>query len=248
MAFKRGGVIARVNRTTRKDEFRGHEDRPCPTLAHQHLGPHHRADRHVHGQPKLLARRAGEAIEAGARILGENYIQEAQKKIEILGAGVSWHFIGHLQKNKAKYAVRLFDLIHAVDDFALAEELNRTAEKNGKTQEILLQADLSGEATKFGAAEGEILKMAERVAALKNVSVRGLMTMPPWFPDAEAARPFFRALRELRDRIADRRIPGVEMMELSMGMSDDFVVAGEEGATIVRIGRAIFGKRPLKSL
>lgn len=190
--------------------------------------------------------RIREAIEAGVQILGENYIQEAQKKIEVLGAGISWHFIGHLQKNKAKFAVRLFDLIHSVDDFALAEELNRAAEKNVKIQEVLLQADLSGEETKFGAAEGEILQLAERISGLKNVSVRGLMTMAPFSDNPEDSRPHFRKLRSLRDRLAQMKIPGIAMDELSMGMSGDFEVAIEEGASLVRIGTAIFGPRLAK--
>jgi hypothetical protein len=192
------------------------------------------------------AEKIREAVEAGAQVLGENYLQEAQKKIEALGPGISWHFIGHLQKNKAKYAVRLFDLIHSVDSLALAEELDRAAEKNGKVQEILLQADLSGEATKFGAGEGEILQMAERIQGLKNLSVKGLMTMPPFSDDPEDSRPYFRKLRSLRDRLAQMKIPGISPEDLSMGMSGDFEVAIEEGATLVRIGTAVFGPRPVK--
>jgi pyridoxal phosphate enzyme (YggS family) len=189
------------------------------------------------------AEKIREAVEAGAQILGENYLQEAQKKIEILGARISWHFIGHLQKNKAKYAVRLFDLIHSVDSLALAEELNREAGKSGKVQEILLQADLSGERTKFGAAEGEILQMAEQISGLKNVAARGLMTMPPFSDDPEDSRPYFQKLRSLQSRLGGMKITGVSVDELSMGMSGDFEVAVEEGATLVRIGTAIFGPR-----
>jgi hypothetical protein len=190
--------------------------------------------------------RIREAIDAGARILGENYIQEAQKKIEALDAGVSWHFIGHLQKNKAKYAVRLFDLIHSVDSPALAEELNRAAERNGKVQEILLQVDLAGEETKFGAAEEGIRQMAEQIPSLRNLAVKGLMTLPPFGVDPEDSRPYFRRLRSLRDRLAQMKIPGIAMEELSMGMSGDFEAAIEEGATLVRIGTAIFGPRPAR--
>jgi hypothetical protein len=192
------------------------------------------------------AEKIREAVEAGAHVLGENYLQEAQKKIEVLGPGISWHFIGHLQKNKAKYAVRLFDLIHSVDSLALAEELDRAAEKNGRVQQILLQADLSGEATKFGAGEAEILQIAERIQGLKNVSVKGLMTMPPFSDDPEDSRPYFRKLRSLRDRLARMKIPGISQEDLSMGMSGDFEVAIEEGATLVRIGTAVFGPRPVK--
>jgi hypothetical protein len=190
--------------------------------------------------------RVREAVEAGAQILGENYIQEAQRKIETLRVGIPWHFIGHLQKNKAKYAIRLFDLIHSVDSLALAEELNRAAGKDGKVQEVLLQADLSGEETKFGAAEGEIAKMAEQISELKNISLKGLMTMPPFSDDPEDFRPYFQRLRSLRDRLGQMKIPGISMDELSMGMSGDFEVAVEEGETLIRIGTAIFGPRPAK--
>jgi hypothetical protein len=190
--------------------------------------------------------RVREALGEGIQILGENYIQEAQRKIEALGAEISWHFIGHLQKNKAKYAIRLFDLIHSVDSIALAEELNRAGQKQGKVQAILLQVDLSGEETKFGASEGEIFQMAERISGLKGVFVRGLMAMPPFSDDPEDSRPYFQKLRALRDRLARMRIPGVFAEELSMGMSGDFEVAIEEGATLVRIGTAIFGPRPAR--
>jgi len=192
--------------------------------------------------------RVREAVEAGAQILGENYIQEAQRKIEALRVGIPWHFIGHLQKNKTKYAIRLFDLIHSVDSFALTEELNRAAQKQGKIQEVLLQADLSGEETKFGASEWEIIQMAEKISGLKNISVKGLMTLPPFSDDPEESRPYFQKLRSLRDQLARMKIPGVSPEELSMGMSGDFEVAIEEGATLIRIGAAIFGPRPAKQL
>jgi len=192
--------------------------------------------------------RVREAVEAGAQILAENYIQEAQRKIETLRVGIPWHFIGHLQKNKAKYAIRLFDLIHSVDNFALVEELNRTAQKQGKVQEVLLQADLSGEETKFGVSEGEIIQMAEKISGLKSISVKGLMTLPPFSDDPEESRPYFQKLRSLRDLLAKMKIPGISMDELSMGMSGDFEMAIEEGATLIRIGTAIFGPRPAKQL
>ena len=190
--------------------------------------------------------RIRQAVEAGIQVLGENYIQEAQKKIEALEAKISWHFIGHLQKNKAKYAIRLFDLIHSVDSFALAEELDRAAQKQGKVQGILLQADLSGEETKFGAPEGEMIRMAEQISGLRGVSVKGLMTMPPFSDDPEDSRPYFQRLRALRDRLARMKIPGLLPEELSMGMSGDFEVAIEEGATLIRVGTAIFGPRPAR--
>ncbi len=141
--------------------------------------------------------RARQAIEAGAKILGENYVQEAQKKIEVLGHEISWHFIGHLQRNKAKVAVHLFDLIHAVDSINLAQELDRQAKLQGKVLPVLLQINLGGEATKFGAQEKEILLLAEKLSAMAGIEVKGLMTMPPFFEDPEASRPYFVELRKL---------------------------------------------------
>ena len=190
--------------------------------------------------------RIRQAIEGGAEILGENYVQEAQKKIEVLGAEIPWHFIGHLQKNKAKYAVRLFDMIHSVDSFDLAEALNLMAHKESKILPILLQVDLSREDSKFGAPEEEILRMTEQIGKLEAIFIKGLMTMPPFSDDPEDSRPFFKRLRILQEQVAQMRIPRVSMEELSMGMSGDFEVAVEEGATLVRIGTAIFGPRPAK--
>ncbi len=187
-----------------------------------------------------------QAIEAGAKILGESYIQEAQKKMEALNFPVEWHFIGHLQKNKAKQAARLFDLVHSVDSLALADELNRQGERVNKVIPVLLQVSLSGEATKFGAREGEMIEMAAHISSLKSITLKGLMTMPPYAEDPELSRPCFRRLRTLRDRLAGQKIPGISMEELSMGMSGDFEVAIEEGATLVRVGTAIFGPRPMK--
>jgi pyridoxal phosphate enzyme (YggS family) len=187
--------------------------------------------------------RIREAVEAGAKILGENYLQEAQKKMAALGPGVLWHFIGHLQKNKARQAVRLFDLIHSVDSLPLAEELSRESLKAGKVQPVLLQVDLSGEETKFGAPEEEIVRMAEPLSALEGIAVKGLMTMPPYGEDPEDSRPYFRRLWGLKKRLTGMGIPRISMEELSMGMSGDFEVAVEEGATLVRVGTAIFGPR-----
>lgn len=184
------------------------------------------------------------AIENGVTILGENYIQEARKKIETLSAfDVAWHFIGHLQSNKAKYAVRLFDLIHSVDTLKLARELNKQAAKTGKIQQILIQVNISGEETKSGATEGETVKLVQDVGRLEHLVVKGLMTMPPFFDDPQRARPCFKALRRLGDRIRALDLPTVSMDELSMGMTGDFEAAIAEGATLVRIGTAIFGER-----
>ncbi len=190
------------------------------------------------------ADRVRRAVEAGAAILGENYIQEARKKFnDLIDLSVSWHFIGHLQSNKAKYAVRLFDLIHSVDSLKLAKALDKSAGKNGKVQEILIQVNISREASKSGAGEEETATLIREISLLENLSVRGLMTMPPFFDDPDRARPYFHALRGLRDRIRAMNIPNVSMDELSMGMTGDFEAAVEEGATLVRVGTAIFGER-----
>jgi pyridoxal phosphate enzyme (YggS family) len=186
-----------------------------------------------------------DAIDAGLRIFGENRVQEARDKIsnlkfEISNSNVQWHLIGHLQKNKAKYAVQLFDLIHTVDSGELAEELNKQAEKIGKIQRVLVQVKLSEEETKHGASEDELIPLLEKISSLNNLKLEGLMTMPPYFEDAEKARPYFRRLREIRDNAEEK---GFKLPELSMGMSNDFEVAIEEGATMVRIGTAIFGER-----
>jgi len=188
--------------------------------------------------------RVAEAIAAGVDVIGENYVQEGKRKIEKLGKTVEWHMIGHLQTNKAKYAVALFDLIHSVDRMELAQELSRRAALAGTVIPVLIEVNSGGEDTKSGIPPARALELVRDAASLPNLSVRGLMTMPPWFDDPEEARPFFRSLRELRDRIEGEQITGVQMRELSMGMTQDFEVAVEEGATIVRIGRAIFGERP----
>jgi pyridoxal phosphate enzyme (YggS family) len=188
--------------------------------------------------------RIRQAVEAGATDLGENYIQEAREKIEALkDTAVTWHFIGHLQSNKAKYAVRLFELVHSVDDLSLAEELDRRARAMGKIQKVLVQVNVAGETTKSGVSPGDVLDLIRKMATLKNLAVCGLMTMPPYFNAPERVRPFFAKLRELRDQIGQAGIPSMSMTELSMGMSGDFKAAIEEGATLVRIGTAIFGER-----
>jgi pyridoxal phosphate enzyme (YggS family) len=205
--------------------------------------------------------RIKEAIEAGVSILGENYVQEAQKKIEEIGRPacrepasrslaegrrfgegkpVSWHFIGHLQSNKAKYAIRLFDMIHSLDSLPLAEELNRRAEQADQVIKVMIEVNLSKEATKFGTDEEKVLNLGKRIQHLKHLSLEGLMTMPPYFDSPEMSRPYYIALRELKERMAKEGIP---MKGLSMGMSNDFEIAIEEGATYVRVGTAIFGMR-----
>ena len=192
----------------------------------------------------IAAETVREAIEAGVTILGENYVQEARDKfVALVQYPVSWHFIGHLQSNKAKYAVRLFDLIHSVDSLKLARELDKQAAKLEKIQQILVQVNISGEDTKSGISADESPRLIEEISQLKNLAVKGLMTMPPYFYQPEKVQPFFAALRELRDQIKAQSLPGVSLDELSMGMTGDFEVAIKEGATLVRIGTAIFGER-----
>ena len=185
------------------------------------------------------------AVDIGLRELGENRVQEAQKKIsnlksEISNSKIIWHLIGHLQKNKVKTAVGLFDLIHSVDSLELAEEINSQSAKIGKVQRVLIQVKLSEEETKHGAAENDLFALLRKITALGNVKPEGLMTMPPFFDEPERARPYFRRLSELRKE-AEKK--GFRLPELSMGMSNDFEVAIEEGATMVRVGTAIFGER-----
>lgn len=187
--------------------------------------------------------RIREAVTAGAFILGENRVQEAKEKIEALGKIASWHLIGHLQSNKAKYAVKLFDLIHSVDNLELAQEIDRQAAKIGKVQDILVEVNIAGEASKAGMEVKEAPGLVAAVARLRNLSVKGLMTMPPYSEDPEDSRPYFQKLRELAGAIAKENIPNVSMQELSMGMSGDYEVAVAEGATLVRVGTAIFGER-----
>ena len=184
--------------------------------------------------------RIKEAVEAGASIFGENYVQEAQKKIEEIGRPVAWHFIGHLQSNKAKHVVHLFDVVHSVDSLALAEELNRRAEQAGRVLKVMMEVNLSGETTKFGADEESVLNLAKMIRHLHHLSLEGLMTMPPYFDSPEKSRPYYIGLRELKERMVKGGIP---LRELSMGMSNDFEIAIEEGATYVRVGTAIFGAR-----
>ena len=191
----------------------------------------------------ISANRVREAIMAGVTTLGENYVQEARNKFNVLGTfPVSWHFIGHLQSNKAKYAVRLFDLIHSVDTLNLAHELNKQANKVNKIQDILIQINVSKEPSKSGSDIQNAANLIKDIVLLENLSVKGLMAMPPFFNNPEKARPYFTALRVLRDQI-QKVFPGVVLNELSMGMTNDFEVAIEEGATLVRIGTAIFGER-----
>ena len=185
-----------------------------------------------------------EAIDIGMTDFGENYIQEAREKITTLSAHpVTWHYIGHLQSNKAKYAVRMFDLIHSVDSLKLAKELGKYAKKIDKVQAILIQVNVAKEESKSGVYIEDTLRLVREASQLENIAVKGLMTMPPYFNTPEKARPFFTNLRQLRDQIKNENMPNISMEELSMGMTGDFEAAIEEGATMVRVGTAIFGER-----
>jgi pyridoxal phosphate enzyme (YggS family) len=183
-----------------------------------------------------------EAIAHGVTDIGENRVQDAEVKFEKLGGKARWHMIGHLQTNKAKDAVRLFDVIQSADSMRLAQALDNTSAGEGKRQEILLQVNVSGEESKSGVVPEEASGLLKNISTLKHLRVLGLMTMAPIVTNPEETRQVFRRLRELRDELNNKNFPcGVELKELSMGMTQDFEVAIEEGATMVRIGTAIFG-------
>jgi len=188
------------------------------------------------------------AVGLGARTLGENRVQEAAAKITELREltserRVAWHLIGHLQSNKARRAVELFDVIQSVDSLKLAERLDRSAEEVGKRLPVYLEVNLGAEASKSGVEASAALPLVERVSALAHLELKGLMAVPPFLEDVEEVRPFFRRLRELRDEAQRAGMVGEQFGDLSMGMSHDFEIAIEEGATLVRIGTAIFGAR-----
>ena len=184
-------------------------------------------------------------VELGATDLGENRVQEAEDKIPQVGRSkVRWHLVGHLQANKARRAVNLFDVIHSLDSIDLARRLDRLcAEEGRQSLPLLIQVDLGHEETKSGIDEQELPQLADELRSLERVQLIGLMTLPPFFDDPEQARPYFRRLRELRDELARGGLFGDRSGELSMGMTNDFAVAIEEGATLVRVGTAIFGER-----
>jgi pyridoxal phosphate enzyme (YggS family) len=186
-----------------------------------------------------------EAIDAGCSVFGENKVQEAESKISEIGRhAAEWHLIGHLQSNKARKAVQLFDMVHSVDSVELAERLDRICIEDGRVElPVLVQVDLAGEETKSGIRERDLPALVERLARCERVRFVGLMVLPPFFDDPEATRPYFVRLREIRDRLFEHNAFASGRGELSMGMSHDFEVAIEEGATIVRVGTAIFGER-----
>ncbi len=185
-----------------------------------------------------------EAIQSGARHFGENYIQEAVSKIDTIGKeNACWHFIGHLQSNKAAIAVKYFEYIHTVDSFKLAKEINRQAKAIHKIQKILIQVNISNEKTKSGAEAEKTVELIKQINTFENISLQGLMCMPPYFEQPEQARGFFKALLLIRNDIMAHQFSNVSVNHLSMGMSNDFRIAIEEGSTMVRIGTSIFGER-----
>ena len=187
--------------------------------------------------------RIREGIAAGIRILGENRVQEAEEKISELGRSVSWHLVGHLQTNKAKLAVSLFDLIHSLDSLRLAEALERQAFMQGKAVPVLVEVNLAQEESKSGVMPEDVIPLLRSCSSMSHLHVMGLMAVPPFLEEVEEVRPYFRRLRELAGEISALQIERVEMRHLSMGMSHDFEIAIEEGATLVRVGTAIFGPR-----
>ncbi len=185
-----------------------------------------------------------EALQAGQHEFGENYVQEFRQKLEKLpDKEIKWHFIGHLQTNKVKYVVGSITLLHSVDSLHIAEEIQRQAEKRDCTVDILIEVRTTDEATKTGVAPDKVIPLIEEIAKLDRINVDGLMTIGPFLPDPERARPCFRQLRQIRDEIRSKNLQRVHMKHLSMGMTNDFIVAIEEGSTILRIGSAIFGSR-----
>lgn len=194
----------------------------------------------------VAAERIAEAAAAGQQRFGENYVQEFVAKAAQLPATLEWHFIGALQSNKVKYLAGKVALIHSVDRFSLAQEIDRQWGKLGLQAEILLEVNLGDETSKAGSSSGEVLALATAISRLPHLRLRGLMVLPPFLDDPEAVRPYFRRLRELSLEV-NRALPMVELAELSMGMSHDFEVAIEEGATLIRVGTALFGARTPKS-
>jgi pyridoxal phosphate enzyme (YggS family) len=202
------------------------------------------------GEIKLLAAAKSQSVEAmraaiaaGVTLIGENYVQEAADKKKLISDSIEWHMIGHLQRNKVKVAMALFDVIESLDNLALARELDKEGTKCGKTIRAFVEVNLGGEESKSGIAKDQLAPMFVELGKLSHIRIEGLMTVPPFRENLDAVRPYFRELRELRDQLNNLRLPNVHLNELSMGMTHDYTVAIEEGATIVRIGTALFGPR-----
>jgi pyridoxal phosphate enzyme (YggS family) len=185
----------------------------------------------------------GEAIDAGVNIIGENYVQEAQAAFQAIGNRARWHFIGHLQKNKAKKAIEIFDMIETVDSIGLAAELDKRCRARGKVMPILIEINSGREPQKFGVIPEDAEKLIRQIANFESIKLHGLMTMGPMFGDPEDARPYFKQTKQTYEHIKSLDIPNIEMKYLSMGMTNSFRVAIEEGANIIRIGALIFGPR-----
>ena len=183
------------------------------------------------------------AIQAGVTHIGYNYVQEGLPIIEAIGGRAQWHMIGHLQRNKAKSAVHHFDMIETVDSLRLAQALDRYCQLAGKTMPVLVEINSGREASKTGVLSGEVDRLIEQLSTLKSLRVQGLMTMGPRFGDPQDSRPYYRATREIFQRLSARAVPNVEMRYLSMGMSNSYTVAIEEGANIIRLGSVLFGER-----
>jgi len=184
-----------------------------------------------------------QAIDGGIRHIGENYLQESREVIQEIGNKASWHFIGHIQKNKVKHIIPLFDIIETVDSVALAEIIDSQAEKHGKVMPVLIEVNCAEEPQKAGVMPRDVRELIERISGLKHIRVQGLMTMGPFLDDPEGLRPYFRNTRALFEQLGSEKIENVEMKHLSMGMSDSYLIAVQEGATMVRIGTRIFGER-----
>ena len=183
------------------------------------------------------------AIASGVRLIGENYVQEAEDKRRVISEPVEWHMIGHLQRNKAKAAIKIFDLIQTLDSVALALELDKVGKNQGKTVRTLIEVNLGDEASKSGIGQDKVAELLKRVGDLAYVRVEGLMAVPPFKEKPEEVRPYFCALKDLQVELQRLKIPNVSLNQLSMGMTHDYPIAVEEGATIVRIGTALFGPR-----
>lgn len=183
------------------------------------------------------------AIMSGVLLIGENYVQEASLKKKSLPSGVEWHMIGHLQRNKAKAAVEIFDVIESLDNAELARELDKEGRKRNLRVRALVEINMGGEETKSGIAKTKVVELLRTLGQLDHISIEGLMTVPPFRQNCEETRPYFRELHQLRDELRNLKLPNINLRELSMGMTHDYLIAVEEGATIVRIGTALFGPR-----
>jgi hypothetical protein len=188
-----------------------------------------------------------EAIDAGIKIIGENYLQEAERVFKIIGRRVKWHFIGHLQRNKVKKALEIFDLIETVDSFRLAEEINKRASQQGKIVEVLVEVNSGREEQKFGVLPEEVEEFIKEISSFPNMKVMGLMTLGRLSASPEETRSEFRETRQIFEKIKKSSLPNVEMKYLSMGTSNTYRIAFEEGANLVRVGTKIFGPRPTKT-